>query len=126
VPFVDIADSFARVEIACIYDLGITRGTTASTYSPGDTVTREQMAAFLARMWRAKGYSCGGSTPFTDIAGSFAVDDIGCIYDLEITTGTTASTYSPGDTVTREQMGSFMARLAEAMCDQDDACAYYA
>ncbi|HEV8116906.1 MAG TPA: hypothetical protein VGQ32_00185, partial [Thermoanaerobaculia bacterium] len=32
-----------------IFTLGITTGTTATTYSPGDSVTRLQMAAFLSR-----------------------------------------------------------------------------
>jgi hypothetical protein len=31
----------------------VTTGTSATTFSPGDVVTREQMAAFLARLYRA-------------------------------------------------------------------------
>ncbi len=50
-PFADIATSFARAEIACIYALGVTQGTGPSTYGPGEFVTREQMAAFLARLY---------------------------------------------------------------------------
>lgn len=51
-PFVDVAGSFAEGDIACIFGLGITTGTSATTFSPGDSVTREQMAAFLARTIR--------------------------------------------------------------------------
>ena len=51
-------------------------------------------------------------TPFADVAAtSFAFDDVACIYGLEITTGTSGTTYSPADDVTREQMASFLARL---------------
>ena len=53
-PFTDVASgSFARNDIDCIFALGITTGTTPTTYSPAADVTREQMAAFLARLWRA-------------------------------------------------------------------------
>lgn len=53
-PFTDVsATSFAKTDIDCIYGLNITTGTSPTTYSPADNVTREQMAAFLARIWRA-------------------------------------------------------------------------
>ena len=119
-PFTDVAvSSFAFVDIGCIFQLGITTGTSASTYGPSQTVTREQMGAFLARLWRALGNECpSGGHPFTDVAvSSFAFVDIGCIFQLGITTGTSASTYGPSQTVTREQMGAFLARLARAAAD---------
>jgi len=51
--FTDVSDdSFARYDIGCIGALGITTGTSATTYSPDDTVTREQMASFMARLYR--------------------------------------------------------------------------
>ena len=53
-PFGDVpTTSFAHDDIACIHALGITTGTSPTTYSPAATVTREQMGAFLARLWRA-------------------------------------------------------------------------
>src|SRR6185436_1530803 len=48
-PFTDTAaDSFCPFVLE-VFTLGITTGTTATTYSPGDNVTRLQMAAFLSR-----------------------------------------------------------------------------
>jgi S-layer family protein len=112
-PFDDISGSFAVTDIACIYDLGVTTGTSPSTFSPAGNTTREQMAAFLARLWRdALGYSCGTDPPpFDDIGGSFAAADIACIYDLGITTGTSPTTYNPGAEVSREEMAAFLARF---------------
>ncbi len=53
-PFTDVAaSSFAFDDVVCIYRLDITTGTSPTTYGPGGYVTREQMAAFLARLWRA-------------------------------------------------------------------------
>jgi len=47
-------------------------------------------------------------------AGSFAADDIACLYNAGITTGTSGTTYSPYDMVNREQMASFIARIVRA------------
>jgi hypothetical protein len=48
-PFTDVTDAVFCPFVLEIYTLGITSGTTATTYSPGDNVTRLQMAAFLSR-----------------------------------------------------------------------------
>ena len=115
--FVDVADSsFASPFISCIRGAGITTGTSATTYSPNDPVTREQMAAFIARFWRAVGNPCpGAASPFRDVSPtSFAGADIACIFNLGITTGTSATAYSPQDPVTREQMAAFLARFLRA------------
>jgi hypothetical protein len=51
-PFDDVRSaSFAFNDIGCIRLLGLTTGTSATTYSPDDMVTREQVAALLARFW---------------------------------------------------------------------------
>lgn len=53
-PFVDVSvSSFAFDDVGCIFGLGVTTGTSSSTYDPAGLVTREQMASFLARWWRA-------------------------------------------------------------------------
>jgi hypothetical protein len=48
-PFTDTANDAFCPAILEIFTLGITTGTTATTFSPGDNVTRLQMAAFLSR-----------------------------------------------------------------------------
>jgi hypothetical protein len=49
-PFTDVPGSNAFFcAIAAAYFSGLTNGTTATTYSPTQTVTREQMAAFITR-----------------------------------------------------------------------------
>ena len=48
-PFTDVSDAAFCPFVLEIFYLGITTGTTATTYSPADNVTRLQMAAFLSR-----------------------------------------------------------------------------
>ena len=113
-PFTDIATSFARTQIASLYGKLIAAGTTATTYSPGAAVTREQMAIFLIKTFEdAQVFAADPptSTPFTDIGSSFAEDAIAQIYDLAITAGCTATRYCPQNVVTREQMAVFLVRL---------------
>ena len=51
-PFTDVAEtSFAADSIGCIYTLGVTTGTSPDTYTPHAPVTRQQMAAFLERLY---------------------------------------------------------------------------
>lgn len=116
-PFLDVVStSFAYRDVICIFGLQITTGTSPTAYSPKETVSREQMAAFVARLWRALGGTCPeGGHPFLDVGSSFAVDDIACIFQLGITTGTSATTYSPSDPVTREQMAAFLSRLDQRL-----------
>ena len=102
-------------DIARVFGLGITTGTSTTTYSPDNPVIRGHMALFLTRLYRAVVGSNAPSvrTPFTDIAMRRAEEraSISRVFGLGVTTGTTATTYSPLENVTREQMGSFVARM---------------
>jgi S-layer homology domain len=49
VPFMDVGGSIFFCQIAEAYFSGLTNGTTSTTYSPSNPVTRDQMAAFITR-----------------------------------------------------------------------------
>ena len=52
--FSDVAEhSYARGDIGCLVELGITTGTSRTTFSPTAPVTREQMVTFMARLYSA-------------------------------------------------------------------------
>ena len=121
-PFTDVdPNSFAFNDIRCLLELGITQPSD-NRYRPRDEVTREEMAAFMARTYRQVTGSPAeiAETPFTDVPeDSFAINDIGRIYGLDITKGTTASTYSPRSAVLRSHMALFLARLYKAVTGVD-------
>ena len=48
-PFTDVTDATFCPFVLEIFTLGITTGTTPTTYDPGGNVSRLQMAAFLSR-----------------------------------------------------------------------------
>ena len=96
VPFEDVAaDDPDRSGVACLYALGVTVGTSATTYAPGDNLTRAQAATMLARIWQASGRECPADAriPFEDVADdSVHRDSIACLYALGVTVGTSATT----------------------------------
>ena len=105
-------------DVACIKHYGITKGTTATTFSPIDPVTRWQMALFLTRMVVPAGATLpsGADQGFTDISGKSTEIQtaINQIKQLGITVGKTATTFAPDDSVTREEMALFIERLLKA------------
>ncbi|MDE0231683.1 MAG: S-layer homology domain-containing protein [bacterium] len=119
--FEDVPDNHANAgDIDCIAYYGITRGTSPTTYSPSMSVTREHMALFLTRLAGLVGIEVT-STPadpgFTD-TGELSAESqtaINQLADLGITQGTSATTYSPSDSVTRGQMALFISRLMNLM-----------
>ena len=116
VPFTDVDDSsWATSGIDCLYGLGVTTGKTDDTFAPSDPVTRAEMAAFLARIWEAAGWTClTAPAPFNDVDESaWYAGYVDCIYGLEITEGKAPGTFAPDEPVTRAQMASFMARLLQ-------------
>ena len=133
-----VGDSFTDVprsqpfykKIETLLHNAITAGCTATAYCPGDPVNRGQMAIFIAKgiagsgpnvpssgMVGASSYDCttGGTSLFTDVTPT----DIFCkhvhyIAAQNVTLGCAAGQYCPGDTVTRLQMASFIAKAIVA------------
>ncbi|HUP16825.1 MAG TPA: S-layer homology domain-containing protein [Acidimicrobiia bacterium] len=116
--FTDIGtfDASTQLAINCLAALGISTGTTATTFSPGSPVPREHMALFLVREAVALGMSVPSPIEqgFEDIGGLSTESQtaINQLAQLGITTGTSASTFSPAEIVTRWQMALFLYRLA--------------
>ena len=115
-PFTDVpTDHWSADSIARIYGLGITTGTAATTYTPDGAVSRAHIAVFLSRFYEAvaKSSAPAPTTEFTDIGDRSAEEQtaIAQIFALGITTGTSATEYSPSDNATRAQTASFIARM---------------
>ena len=107
-------------DIDCIAYYGITLGTSATTYSPLMSVTREHMALFLTRLAGLVGIEVASDPDdagFTDI-GDLSDESqtaINQLADLGITQGTSDTTYSPSDPVQRGHMALFISRLMDQM-----------
>ena len=114
--FTDLAGFTAETvnAVDCIAFYGITQGTSATTYGPNADVSRWQMALFLTRKLAAAGVTLPSGAPqgFTDIATFDAATQtaINQLAQLNITKGTSATTFDPNGIVNRWQMALFMTR----------------
>ena len=112
-PFVDVKEG-AYYYDAVLWAVGqkITSGTSATTFSPDASCTRAQMVTFL---WRAAGSPKveNGKNPFADVkADAYYYDAVLWAVEKGVTSGTSATTFSPDATVTRGQTVTFLYRNA--------------
>ena len=111
--FVDVpASAYYADAVKWAVEKGITTGTSATTFSPEASCTRAQMVTFL---WRAAGSPApkATTTAFTDLDKSaYYYDAVLWAVEKGITTGTSATTFSPNATVTRGQTVTFLYRFA--------------
>lgn len=92
----------------------ITEGTSKLNFSPDDDCTRAQAVTFL---WRSAGSPAPTITtmPFTDVPETaYYYDAVLWAVENGITTGTTATTFSPSDSCTRAQIVAFIYRLEKS------------
>lgn len=98
-PHHDAVDALAR--------RGITEGCEEGRFCPTDTVTREQMAAFLVR---ALDLPATDTDHFSDDDGTFHEADINALAEAGITTGCSGSSFCPREPVSRAEVASFLDR----------------
>ena len=133
-PFTDVADdAYYADSVAWAVENNVTSGVSATSFAPNASCTRGQMVTFL---WRAAGSPEPKSTDtaFTDVkSGAYYEKAVAWAVENNVTTGTSATTFSPGATVTRGQSVTFLWRAngsaaaagASAFTDVAES-AYYA
>ena len=109
-PFTDVAaDSYYERAVLWAVENGITKGTSDTTFSPNATCSRAQIVTFL---WRSqKSPAAGSVNPFTDVsADAYYADAVLWAVKESVTSGTTATTFSPNTNCTRAQIVTFIYR----------------
>ena len=114
--FVDVKTSdYFYDSVKWAVNNNITKGTSATTFSPNNTCTRAEIVTFL---WRAAGSPTPTITrnPFTDVKYAVGSDFYNAILWASqngITAGKTATTFAPNDNCTRAQIVTFLWRYAK-------------
>ena len=113
-PFTDVkAGSYYYDAVLWAVENGITKGTSATEFSPDQNCSRAQIVTFL---WRSeKSPAAGTVNPFTDVkSDAYYADAVLWAVKEDVTKGTTSTTFSPDDNCTRAQIVTFIYRaLAE-------------
>lgn len=109
--FLDVQNSdFYFDAVKWAVEQEITTGTSATTFSPSANCNRAQAVTFL---WRAKGSPAPTTTTtaFADVApGSYYYNAVLWAVENGVTTGTSATTFSPNAPCTRGQIVTFLQR----------------
>ena len=108
--FVDVPmNAFYYESVLWAVDNGITTGATATTFNPNGQCQRAQIVTFL---WRAAGCPVvEAENPFTDVKETdFYYDAVLWAVENGITTGTSATTFSPFKTCSRAEVVTFLWR----------------
>ena len=102
------ADAYYAKAVAWAVENGITVGTSDTTFSPDETCTRAQAVTFLSRA--LKGKAAAGSA-FSDVAAnSYYAEAVAWAAENGITSGTSATTFSPDEVCTRGQIVTLLFR----------------
>lgn len=128
-PFTDVADGNVHSDaIRRLAQAGIVAGGPGSlpddAYGPGLDVRRDQMASFINRAlgFLAEHGIVTDQNFFGDVgSGNVHADNINALASEGVVLGTSEDVYSPGQTVRRDQMASFINRGLDFLVQHEEA-----
>lgn len=112
-PFSDvrIADWFYN-DVKYVYEKGMMAGTAADVFAPNATTTRAMIVTILYRLEGSPAVT--GTSSFVDVpAGQWYTDAVNWAAANQIVKGTSATTFAPNASITREQMAAILYRYAQ-------------
>ena len=112
-PFSDvrIADWFYN-DVKYVYEKGMMAGTAADVFAPNATTTRAMIVTILYRLEGSPAVT--GTSAFVDVpAGQWYTDAVNWAAANQIVKGTSATTFAPNDSITREQRAAILYRYAQ-------------
>ena len=107
--FTDVpANAYYAKAVAWALENGITKGTSATTFSPDDPCTRAQAVTFLARALSAK---AEGTADFLDVTETaYYAKAVAWASENSVTSGVGGKRFAPDQTCTRAQIVTFLYR----------------
>lgn len=112
-PFGDVksADWFYN-DVKYVYEKGMMAGTAADVFAPNATTTRAMIVTILYRLEGSPAVT--GTSSFVDVpAGQWYTDAVNWAAANQIVKGTSATTFAPNASITREQMAAILYRYAQ-------------
>ncbi len=124
-PFTDVAENeWYYNYVMDAYKKDLISGMTTTTFVPEENITRAQFAMIL---YRAIGRPSaeGLDNPFTDLKDEWYQDAVIYMASIKVIYGTTNTTFSPEENITREQMIAMLYRLVEVEKPSAEALAKF-
>ncbi|MDO4542432.1 MAG: S-layer homology domain-containing protein, partial [Bacillota bacterium] len=105
-------------DVAFVLAKGIMKGTSDKEFAPKASVTRGQFVTILGR-WAGvedSHSSAPAQTKFSDVeADKYYASHVAWAVENNVTNGTSATTFSPNENITRQDMATMIARYAESV-----------
>ncbi len=110
-PFTDVSmDEEQAQYIAWAYNNSVVKGDGSGHFNPDDPCTRMN---FVMILWKMHGKpTVSGSNPFTDVSGTTSVSAVKWAVKKKLVTGTSATTFSPDDNLSRINIIMILYKLA--------------
>jgi hypothetical protein len=109
-PFTDVpSGAWYADAVNWAFNVGVTSGTSETTFSPNDTCTRAQIVQML---WRQRGSEkVATSSKFTDVSSdAWYADAVNWTAEKQVISGTSATTFSPRNMCARGQIVTFLSK----------------
>ena len=115
--FTDVSHNWAYPGIEYCYNHGLIVGTSETTFSPDEALTRGQ---FVAILWRQLGCPAPqGANPFTDLTMDYYKDAITWAAENKVVYGTGETTFEPDRAITRQELTTMFYRYVGEYLKQD-------
>lgn len=107
--FTDVGSDARADHINTLATYEVLLGDGNGLYRPNDTMTRAEFSALLTQ---ALGLTGTGNTPFSDVSsGEWYAQSISAVYEAGLMNGVGDGLFSPGGTVSEEEMITVMGRM---------------
>ena len=103
------AEPYYTKPVQWMIDNDILTDTTGPCFAPHTAATRGETALYI---WRMEGQPEAPPHPFEDVTDDEQQPALSWLYDAEITTGTSPTTFAPDEQLTRAQLAALLHRLA--------------
>lgn len=101
--------------VAGLVEAGVISGKTKESFKPNDSITRSELAKFIALAYGLKGNKESVGY-FTDVnPNAWYGSYVGALIDNQITNGYTSTTFGTSKTVTRGQIATFIYKAEKAI-----------
>jgi len=113
-PFADVSSyDWYYTAIQNVYNKGLMNGVTKTVFEPKTSMTRSMLVTMLYRLAGSPAVTGSVSSIFTDcVDGQWYSNAVLWAYQNKIVEGITATTFSPDNSLTREEMAAIVYRYA--------------
>ncbi|KEO82186.1 S-layer homology domain-containing protein [Tumebacillus flagellatus] len=119
VAFNDIGNSYAKANIESLANKFLLYGTSTSTFSPENHVTRAEFAAMLTR---AMGLNATKAAPFTDVSASdWFANDVAAVYEAGLVNGVGNDQFDPNADISRQDLTVMLSKALKLLGVQNGA-----